>query len=295
MQMKKSCASLALALFCIAAPSQAQDTGPAAAEITVLTGRGTASSPDGSVRILALGDAVYPGEVISSGINSYVNLKFADGGLVLLRPKTRFEIQEFVYPGGKPALAAATAPEPAKPAAPQPPKTKAEIPTAPAKSAATPSLPPPPGGAALSATTAPAQTESGASRAFFRLLKGGFRAVSGLIGKTDHNEYRVTTPVATIGIRGTDYFAEIIDAAFARDPVLRATLPPGVSAEGGLFVKQYEGSTTITNNQGQQTFVNPNEHVVTLPNGNQIFVPLPDAIKANPPESPAQIKCKTTS
>ena len=41
--------------------------------------------------------------------------------------------------------------------------------------------------------------------AFFRLLKGGFRAVSGLIGHTRREDYAVQTPVATIGIRGTDY------------------------------------------------------------------------------------------
>ncbi|MDE2197198.1 MAG: hypothetical protein KGJ56_08420, partial [Gammaproteobacteria bacterium] len=41
--------------------------------------------------------------------------------------------------------------------------------------------------------------------AFFRLIKGGFRALSGLIGHVDHADYAVETPVATIGIRGTGY------------------------------------------------------------------------------------------
>jgi hypothetical protein len=55
--------------------------------------------------------------------------------------------------------------------------------------------------AAQPAGAAPAQQES----AFFHLLKGGFRAVSGLIGHVRHEDYAVQTPVATIGIRGTDY------------------------------------------------------------------------------------------
>ena len=52
----------------------------------------------------------------------------------------------------------------------------------------------------------PARQES----AFFRLLKGGFRAVSGLIGHTRREDYAVQTPVATIGIRGTDYEVRLL-------------------------------------------------------------------------------------
>ncbi|MGQ0619410.1 MAG: FecR family protein [Panacagrimonas sp.] len=39
------------------------------------------------------------------------------------------------------------------------------------------------------------------------LFKGGFRTVTGLIGRINRDEYQVATPVATIGIRGTDYSA----------------------------------------------------------------------------------------
>jgi hypothetical protein len=49
-------------------------------------------------------------------------------------------------------------------------------------------------------------------RSWFSLLKGGLRSLSGLIGKDDEEAYRVDTPVATIGIRGTLY-----DALLCRD------------------------------------------------------------------------------
>lgn len=40
----------------------------------------------------------------------------------------------------------------------------------------------------------------------FGLLKGGFRTITGLIGKRGNRDsYRANSPVATIGIRGTDY------------------------------------------------------------------------------------------
>lgn len=44
-----------------------------------------------------------------------------------------------------------------------------------------------------------------APRAVFSLLKGGFRTVTGLIGKLGGETYQVRTPVATIGVRGTEF------------------------------------------------------------------------------------------
>lgn len=37
------------------------------------------------------------------------------------------------------------------------------------------------------------------------LITGGFRTITGLIAKANPNDYKVKTPVATIGVRGTDY------------------------------------------------------------------------------------------
>ena len=47
--------------------------------------------------------------------------------------------------------------------------------------------------------------EDGAERALFRLLKGGLRTITGLVGRRNHQNYRLETPTATIGIRGTHY------------------------------------------------------------------------------------------
>ena len=41
--------------------------------------------------------------------------------------------------------------------------------------------------------------------AFTRLVEGGLRALSGSIGEQDRENYRLDTPVASIGIRGTHY------------------------------------------------------------------------------------------
>ena len=45
----------------------------------------------------------------------------------------------------------------------------------------------------------------GSERGFFSLLQGGLRTITGLVGRTNRGNYQVTTQVATIGIRGTEY------------------------------------------------------------------------------------------
>jgi hypothetical protein len=47
----------------------------------------------------------------------------------------------------------------------------------------------------------------GSEKGFFSLLKGGLRTVSGWIGRVHRAGYRIDTPTATIGIRGTEYTA----------------------------------------------------------------------------------------
>lgn len=51
--------------------------------------------------------------------------------------------------------------------------------------------------------------------AFFSLLKGGLRAVSGTVGKRSRERTGLNTPAATIGIRGTIYVVEYIAPADA--------------------------------------------------------------------------------
>lgn len=45
----------------------------------------------------------------------------------------------------------------------------------------------------------------GSEKGFFSLLKGGLRTITGWVGRTNRDKYKVTTAVATIGIRGTEY------------------------------------------------------------------------------------------
>ena len=51
--------------------------------------------------------------------------------------------------------------------------------------------------------------EDGQEKGFFSLLKGGLRTITGFIGRTHRNNYKVSTAVATIGIRGTEYTVQV--------------------------------------------------------------------------------------
>jgi len=45
----------------------------------------------------------------------------------------------------------------------------------------------------------------GSEKGFFSLLKGAMRTITGMVGRSNRDNYKVTTTVATIGIRGTEY------------------------------------------------------------------------------------------
>jgi hypothetical protein len=55
-----------------------------------------------------------------------------------------------------------------------------------------------------------AKKKSGSVGSYFvNLIQGGFRSITGLIAKDNPNDYQVNTPVATIGVRGTDFAVAI--------------------------------------------------------------------------------------
>ena len=57
---------------------------------------------------------------------------------------------------------------------------------------------------------------SAEQKSFFSLVKGGMRAITGLVGKNNKQNYRVNTAVATIGIRGTEFQARLDDTLLVK-------------------------------------------------------------------------------
>lgn len=62
------------------------------------------------------------------------------------------------------------------------------------------------------AENAPQTSQASRSESLFvRLFRGGLRAITGLVAKRNDNGFRVATPVATIGVRGTDFEARLCE------------------------------------------------------------------------------------
>lgn len=55
----------------------------------------------------------------------------------------------------------------------------------------------------------PKTTEGSAGKFVMDLIEGGYRTVTGAIAKSNPPDYQINTEVATIGVRGTDYAANI--------------------------------------------------------------------------------------
>lgn len=78
------------------------------------------------------------------------------------------------------------------------------------------------------------------------LIKGGFRTITGLIAKANPKQYKVITPVATIGVRGTDY------AIF-------------LAEDGQLYVGQYKGSPCVSNDKNEELCLNNSIKYANVP------------------------------
>jgi len=174
---------------------RAQDQGAApepvlAGKVTRLQGkafvqRGQVPEP------LALDDAVFLGDALSTGPEARLELELADGTVITLSDGTFFSITEFDYNPG---------------------------------------------------------TDGG--RALLNLAGGAFRAVTGRLTQTVAPDFTVQTPLASIGIRGTDFWggflsAEALDVLF-------------ISGEHNVRIANERG-TTLLRQPGEGTTVSPDQ------------------------------------
>ncbi|MFA9461556.1 FecR family protein [Thiohalorhabdus sp. Cl-TMA] len=81
-----------------------------------------------------------------------------------------------------------------------------------------------------------------------RLWKGAFRTVTGWVGEEEKDSYRVRTPAATIGIRGTRYAARYCESACGRD------FRTGEKVPSGLYLRVEDGQVRLSNLKDAQVF-----------------------------------------
>ena len=82
--------------------------------------------------------------------------------------------------------------------------------------------------------------------AIISFLRGGFRAITGLIGKARPENVAVRTPTATIGVRGTH-----LGGQFCQDDCAGLNNAAGQPLENGLHVDVVEGAIVLSNAAGE--------------------------------------------
>jgi hypothetical protein len=91
--------------------------------------------------------------------------------------------------------------------------------------------------------------EDGTEKVQFRLEQGGFRSVTGAIGHTNKGSYVIETPIAHIGVRGTDHESYYFPTPGSID---------GQPAQAGIYNKVNVGLTYIRTGSGE-VVVQPNQ------------------------------------
>lgn len=159
-----------------------------AARVTFVTGQVSVIDSNNNKRSVFKGDLIHGGEKIETA-NGRIQVRMTDGGIIVLRPNSLFEITRYNFSKDTPEL----------------------------------------------------------GTVLFNFIKGGARALSGAIGKANRLNYQFKTPVATIGIRGTDYSTSLTD-------------------DGTLTVTVTDGKVNISNVTGESDANEGESYLVT--NGN---------------------------
>lgn len=121
------------------------------------------------------------------------------------------------------------------------------------------------------------RVENSPDIANFKLVKGGLRALTGLIGKEDKTAYTINAPVATMGIRGTGFDLK------CQGDCIGETAPAALLITGqeeGLYSFVWQGAISQTNTAGifgldvnsANYLANINSRPVEFPRIPQFFI-----------------------
>jgi len=166
-----------------------------AGRVNFVSGNAYVTNTQNQQRNVFKGDLIYAGEKIETASNSRIQVKMTDGGTIVLRPNSIFEITQYNFSKDTPEL----------------------------------------------------------GTVLFNFIKGGTRAISGAIGKINKQNYKFNTPVATIGIRGTDYSVALESEKLTvtvSDGKISITNPQGEeeAKEGETFTVKPNQKPTLCNN-----------------------------------------------
>lgn len=126
------------------------------------------------------------------------------------------------------------------------------------------------------------------NKSVVKVLSGGIRALTGAIGKENHKNYQVNTPVATIGIRGTGFDLYCLGACVATGtPASTTSKEPAA----GLYSYVWKDSITLSNQSGQYELAEHKASYIASSSSPAIAIAqLPAVITQNPTPRPDAIK-----
>lgn len=110
----------------------------------------------------------------------------------------------------------------------------------------------------------PQQTEG--SKTIFKLLQGGMRTLSGQIGKSANDDYRMETLVATIGIRGTYYGAQYTEQGLYIETLWGII---SVTTKAGTFEVRTGQAVLVNSETGEVEYIEPTG--LTAPSGFRLI------------------------
>lgn len=147
--------------------------------VLATAGKNEITQRSGATVAVRNGSKLDNGDTITTGPAGFMQMRFSDGAIVSLRPRSVFRIDEYQYPSSQP-------------------------------------------------------------RSFLSLLRGALRTATGAISNKSPESYRLTTPSATIGVRGTHFLVE--------ETVCTPQCPLGKTA--GLHISVSQGAIIVSNDAG---------------------------------------------
>jgi hypothetical protein len=103
----------------------------------------------------------------------------------------------------------------------------------------------------------------GSEKGFFKLVKGGLRAITGAIGHTNKTTYRINTPVATIGIRGTELTGEYTEEGDNKKLIVHVSGGSVYLQNSGGNLVLFQGQSGIVTNENEEPDYTDEESLIT--------------------------------
>lgn len=108
-------------------------------------------------------------------------------------------------------------------------------------------------------------------RSILNLLQGSLKKVTGQIGKMTEDVYELKTPVASVGVRGTEYALRVFQSKGCGGTI---------DADDGFYLEVIKGLVDVHNEAGREV----------IAKGETAYVPLPKAVPKKVKIKPGVIK-----